>query len=141
MEVVLRSPRLAGEVALLFVGFLFLGFLLRLQLLCRRDQLRRLVTFAVAILKQLGLNDSLSVNQNRAGVWEASLKVQPVGLNRLAARIGQKRQRDFETIAETLQDADRIEADSDHLDASVFESFAIFLQLDQLPFAVRSPVG
>ena len=56
-------------------------------------------------------------------------------------RVCQERVRDLVAVSKELEDTFGVVADGRQLDALLFESRKCTLQLDQLPFAERSPVG
>jgi hypothetical protein len=60
--------------------------------------------------------------------------------NRFRIRIGQQRKIDLLPVREVFQDRLRVVADGRQFETLFFESCFRGLQLDQLPFAVRSPV-
>lgn len=95
--------------------------MLILQLFRRSKQLLRFMPFTVTVLKQLGSDDPLLINQDRSGMRQPALKVQPVRLDRLAARIRENGKRDLVAVAELLENLDRVITDSDNLNAGFFE--------------------
>jgi len=63
-----------------------------------------------------------------------------IRLDGLGLRIREQRVRDLVPVRKIFQDFFAIVADRRELDALLFESFDGALQLDQLPFAERSPI-
>ena len=64
-----------------------------------------------------------------------------VGFNRLAAFVGEKREGDVVRFGKFCECFNWVVADGDDVDSGFFECFLIGLQLNQLPFAVWSPIG
>src|SRR5437870_7229501 len=63
-----------------------------------------------------------------------------VGANDLGIRIGEQRKIDFAAIGERFQYGFRVVADRRELDPSFLEPCFGILELNQLPFAVGSPI-
>jgi hypothetical protein len=63
------------------------------------------------------------------------------GPNRLRVRIAQERKVDLVPVGKVLQDFRAIVTDRRQLDPSALESLFCLLELDELRFAERSPVG
>ena len=64
-----------------------------------------------------------------------------IGPNSLGIRIGQQRKVDLSPVGEVFQDFWAVVTDGGKLNALLLKSGFGVLQLDQLPFAVGSPVG
>jgi hypothetical protein len=64
-----------------------------------------------------------------------------IGANDLRLRVGKQRKVNFLAIREIFQDCLGIVADRRQLNSLRLESRLGFLQLNQLPFAVGSPIG
>ncbi len=65
----------------------------------------------------------------------------PISLDHLGVGIGQQRKLDLAPIREILKYFYAVVADRGQRNALFFEARLSALQLDQLPFAVRSPIG
>ena len=64
-----------------------------------------------------------------------------IGPNSLGIRIGQQRKVDLSPVGEVFQDFWAVVTDGGQREPLLLKSGLGVLQLDQLPFAVRSPVG
>ena len=64
-----------------------------------------------------------------------------VGIDHGAIFVGEQGEGDFALVGESLEDVDGIVADGDDLGVDVGDALKALLQLDQLPFAERSPIG
>jgi hypothetical protein len=64
-----------------------------------------------------------------------------IGTNDFGVGIGEQRKIDFAAVRERFQDALGVIADCRELDPLFLESRLRILQLNQLPFAVWSPIG
>lgn len=92
--------------------------LLFLKLPGLMNEFFRLVPIAVAVLKQLCTDHALLVDQHGPWMRKALLKMKPVLLDRLAARVRQNRERHIVAVTELLQNLDRVITDSNNLSAS-----------------------
>src|SRR6266478_4450514 len=63
-----------------------------------------------------------------------------IGANDLGIRIGEQRKIDFAAVGEGFQYGFRVIADRRELDPLLLEPCLGVLELNQLPFAVRSPI-
>ena len=103
--------------------------------------------FPILRFEELLANDALGIDEEisrprHALVLPDRLGVEHiVGPNGLGIRVGQQRKVDLPPVREVLQYCFAVVADCRKLDSLVFESRLRGLQLDQLPFAVGSPVG
>lgn len=64
------------------------------------------MALAVSVFKQLCPDNTFLINKNRSRVWQASLEVQSVFFDDLAAGVGQNRKCYFVAIAELLENVD-----------------------------------
>jgi hypothetical protein len=112
-----------------------------------RDDVVARQSLSILGFKKLLANDAFRINKEIAGsghAFELSNRfgVQDVVIaNDFRIGIGEHRKIDLLPVREKLQDGFGIIADRRQLDALFFESRLSALQLDQLPFAVGSPIG
>jgi hypothetical protein len=103
--------------------------------------------FAIFSLEEFLANDALGVDDEISGPRHSlelagGCGVQHViGANGLRIGIGEQREIDFAAVGEKLQDFGAVIANGRELEPLLLESGFGCLQLDQLPFAVGSPVG
>jgi hypothetical protein len=101
---------------------------------------------AVFRVEKLLLDESLRVDKEITGPRHAfklpdGFGVQhPIRLDRLGVGVGKQREINLAAVREMLEDF-RVIADRRQLDPLLLESRSSTLQLDQLAFTVRSPVG
>lgn len=112
-----------------------------LKLPSRFEQLVRRVPLLVAFEEQLGSNHSARVDDERSGLRQPSLVEDTEGFDHLTFRVGKQRKLDGLARGELLQLLGGIRADPHDLQAGCFEVLSFILQLDQLLFAERSPIG
>jgi hypothetical protein len=117
---------------------------------CRKKLANDIVpgeSFPVLRLEELFPNRALGIDEVIAGsrhtlILSDRLGVQkPVGPNDSGIRVGEQRNVDLAPVSEVLQYFLAVIADGSYFDSLFFKSCLRTLQLDQLPFAVRSPVG
>ena len=104
------------------------------------------MTVAVAFEEKLRSDHTLGIDDERPREGNTlSLALRRgvediVFLNDLTLGIGQEGEADLRRVGEFLEDAGRIVADSDDLDARLIDRLEVTLQLDQLRAAEWSPV-
>jgi hypothetical protein len=104
-------------------------------------------SLSVFRFEELLPNNSFSVDKEIPGprhpfILSGTLGVQNViGPNGFRIGIGEQRKINFATVCERLHYFHAVVADCRQLDPLLFKSCFCVLQLDQLPFAVRSPIG
>ena len=127
-----------------------LSFKTQLRLLCVLQRLNHRFgagAFFVAFQEKFGANHAVGSDNIGAGVGNAArasgcfFVANAVGVDRLAARVGEQRIRDRFFRRELLQDFRGIVADGYHLPAGCLNLIQIGLQLNQLPLAEGSPLG
>src|SRR5438552_4138612 len=64
-----------------------------------------------------------------------------VAADHLGLRIGEQRETNVFPVGESLHDIDAVVADRRKTEAPLLDTRAVLFQLDQLGFAVRSPIG
>src|SRR4029077_14026859 len=102
--------------------------------------------FAIFGLEEFLADDALGIDEEVSGARHSfeladGFGVQDlVGANGLGIGIGQQRKIDFAAVREIFQDFGAVVADGGELDPLLLKSGLGCLQLDQLPFAVGSPV-
>ena len=111
------------------------------------------MTDLVALEEELGAHDAFFVED--VGPWEGDsgeivraeflsvhgLVADAVGVDGLAAFVGEKQVGDAVLFGIALDRIDGVVADGNERDSRGFNFFDVFLQLDQLPLAVGSPIG
>jgi hypothetical protein len=123
----------------------FRHFLAQFREQLRNDAVSR-QPFAVFRIEKLFSNDATAIDEKISRPRKASLhpgrfRIQhAVGLDDFRVRVRQHRVIDLVAAGKELQDFFRVVADGRQLDALLFKSRDGALQLDQLPFAERSPV-
>ncbi len=97
----------------------------------------------ITVVEDLGTDDTVLVQDQGSGErQDLGLRVQDAEfLNRLAAGIREQRKPDRALLSKRREDGNIVVRDPDDLDASIFNLLEVALQLDQLPLAVRSPIG
>jgi len=104
-------------------------------------------TLAIFRVEKLLLDDALGVDKEIPGPRHAFKLPSGFGvqhlicLDRLGVGVGKQREINLEAVREMLEDFHAIVADRRQCDPLLLESRASTLQLDQLAFTVRSPVG
>ncbi len=121
------------------------------SLLCffyRLDQCFNAVAIAVSFQKELGPDDALGIDDEGSRVGDSvnsganRFFVQNfVGFNRLAAGVGEQGIGDVTLSGELHQGFHRIVADPYYSTTGGFNFLHTLLQLNQLLFAERSPIG
>ena len=102
---------------------------------------------SVFCLEKLFSNDPVSIDEKISGAGKAFLHTagfrveDPISLDGLGVRVREHWVFELVSVSKIFQDFFRVIADGRQLDALLFESRDGALQLDQLPFAERSPVG
>jgi hypothetical protein len=97
--------------------------------------------------EKLFSDDSLGIDKEISGARKSFLHPGSLGIENfisgdgLRVRVAEQRVVDLVPVGKKLQDFFRVVADGSKLDPVLFESRRCVLQLDQLPFAERSPVG
>ena len=98
-------------------------------------------------LKELLPNHSTYIDIEKPGMRHSfghSLRIQVKdfeGSNHLRVRVAQERKVDLVAVGKVLQDCGPIVADGSQLDPLLLKSLFCILQLDELRFAERSPIG
>lgn len=127
-----QRPERGGEPSQLSVGSgQFLGGLF--QFLNR-------MAGTIALFKDLLSNRPALIDKHGAGMRQAVFENEIEGLNRLATFVGEKREGDFFAVAKFLERVYRVVANPYNLDFSLGELVKTITQLNQLPFAKRSPI-
>ncbi len=104
---------------------------------------------AVSVMfeEEFGLDDAGAVDDEGAWMGDAvpaggGLAVADAeGVDGLAFRVGQEREGDGAFLGESSEEGLAVVADGDDLAAGCLDGFKALLQLDQLRFAVGSPIG
>ena len=102
--------------------------------------------FPVFCFEELFSNDAVGINEKISGASKALLHPgsflieDSISLDGLRVRVREHRICDLVPVGKIFQDFFRVIADGRQLDPLLFESRDGALQLDQLPFAERSPV-
>jgi len=111
------------------------------------------VALLVAFEEELGADNAVFVDEVRAGVGHAfetsrahflsvhGRVADAVGVDGLAAFVGQEREVNVVLVRKALQCFDGVVADADEFDVCRFDFRFIGVQLNQLPLAVGSPIG
>lgn len=99
------------------------------------------MAITITVKKQCCLNNTVLVDQIRAGVRQAFAIVHAIRPNSFTSRVGKQWKLDAVFFSESLQDINRIVADADKLRVRTLDFRQTPLQFDQLLFAKRSPVS
>lgn len=110
------------------------------QVLRRLEQFFHRVAGAITFFKDLLSNHPALIDKHGTGMGQAVFENQIEGLNRLATFVGEKREGDFFAVAKLLERVYRVVANPHDLDLSLGELVKTITQLNQLPFAERSPI-
>ncbi len=104
------------------------------------------MAFLVAFKENLRSDNAVFRDNERTGIWDTAhgfrgvLVANTVSIDRLAAGVGQERVSDGASCREPFEDIGGIVTDSYNLATGPIDFLKVRLQLDQLLFAVGSPI-